>query len=65
LTQHSGDHAGHNRANNNTIKVSGVFVLFPDKMTTSARKEHGLLMNFGNYKFQIRKYAMSHESFEF
>ncbi len=31
----------------------------------SARKEHGLLMNFGNYKFQIRKYAMSHESFEF
>ena len=31
----------------------------------SARKEHGLLMNFGNYKFQIRKYAMSHESLEF
>ncbi len=31
----------------------------------SARKEHGLLINFGNYKFQIRKYAMSHESFEF
>ena len=25
----------------------------------SARKEHGLLMNFGSYKFQIRKYAMS------
>jgi len=25
----------------------------------SARKEHGLLMNFGAYKFQIRKYAMS------
>ena len=31
----------------------------------SARKEHGLLMNFSNYKFQSRKYAMSHESFEF
>ena len=28
----------------------------------SARKEHGLLMNFGGYKFQIRKYAMSQES---
>ncbi len=27
----------------------------------SARKEHGLLVNFGNYKFQIRKYAMSLE----
>jgi GxxExxY protein len=25
----------------------------------SARKEHGLLLNFGSYKFQIRKYAMS------
>ena len=25
----------------------------------SARKEHGLLMNFGSYKFQIQKYAMS------
>src|SRR3984893_18202965 len=25
----------------------------------SARKEHGLLINFGSYKFQIRKYAMS------
>jgi GxxExxY protein len=25
----------------------------------SARKEHGLLMNFGSYKFQIRKYVMS------
>ena len=28
----------------------------------SARKEHGLLINFGGYKFQIRKYAMSQES---
>ena len=27
----------------------------------SARKEHGLLMNFGSYKFQIRKYVMSLE----
>src|SRR6202045_2497884 len=25
----------------------------------SARKEHGPLINFGSYKFQIRKYAMS------
>ena len=25
----------------------------------SARKEHGLLINFGNYKFQIQKYAMN------
>ena len=25
----------------------------------SARKEHGLLINFGNHKFQIQKYAMS------
>jgi GxxExxY protein len=24
----------------------------------STRKEHGLLMNFGSYKFQIKKYAM-------
>jgi GxxExxY protein len=30
----------------------------------SARKEHGLLMNFGGYKFQIRKYAMSHQSLD-
>jgi GxxExxY protein len=30
----------------------------------SARKEHGLLMNFGSYRFQIRKYAMSHESLD-
>jgi GxxExxY protein len=30
----------------------------------SAKKEHGLLMNFGGYKFQIRKYAMSHESLD-
>jgi GxxExxY protein len=25
----------------------------------SSRKEHGLLINFGSYKFQIRKYAMT------
>jgi GxxExxY protein len=25
----------------------------------SSRREHGLLMNFGSYKFQIRKYVMS------
>jgi GxxExxY protein len=31
----------------------------------SSRKEHGLLMNFGAYKFQIRKYAMSLESPDF
>jgi GxxExxY protein len=24
-----------------------------------ARKEHGLMINFGSYKFQIEKYAMS------
>jgi len=30
----------------------------------SARKEHGLLINFGAYIFQIRKYAMSHESLD-
>jgi GxxExxY protein len=30
----------------------------------SARKEHGLLMNFGGYKFQIRKYAMSHPALD-
>ena len=24
----------------------------------SARKEHGLLMNFGSYRFQVRKYVM-------
>jgi GxxExxY protein len=27
----------------------------------SARKEHGVLMNFGSYKFQVRKYVMSLE----
>jgi len=31
----------------------------------SSRKEHGLLMNFGAYKFQICKYAMSQESPDF
>jgi GxxExxY protein len=25
----------------------------------SSQREHGLLMNFGSYKFQIRKYVMS------
>lgn len=25
----------------------------------ASRKEHGLLINFGSYKFQIKKYAMS------
>ena len=25
----------------------------------SARKEHGLLMNFGSYKFQIQTYVMN------
>jgi len=30
----------------------------------SARKEHGLLINFGAYIFQIRKYAMSQESLD-
>ena len=30
----------------------------------SARQEHGLLMNFGGYKFQIRKYAMSHPALD-
>jgi len=28
----------------------------------SARIEHGLLINFGSYKFQIRKYALSKSS---
>ncbi len=27
----------------------------------SARVEDGLLINFGSYKFQIKKYVMSHE----
>jgi GxxExxY protein len=25
----------------------------------SAQKEHGLLINFGSYKFQIQKYVMN------
>jgi GxxExxY protein len=29
----------------------------------SSRKEHGLLLNFGSYKFQIQKYAMSQHPF--
>ena len=28
----------------------------------SARIEHGLLINFGSYKFQIRKYVLSQEN---
>ena len=28
---------------------------------TKIAREHGLLMNFGSYKFQIRKYVMSLE----
>jgi GxxExxY protein len=28
----------------------------------SAKREHGLLMNFGGHRFQIRKYAMNQES---
>ncbi len=28
----------------------------------SARVEHGLLINFGSYKFEIRKYAQNHDS---
>ena len=27
----------------------------------SARREHGLLINFGSYKFQIQKYVMSED----
>jgi len=38
-------------ANEHTAQISGYL--------RSARKEHGLLMNFGSYKFQIRKYVMS------
>lgn len=30
----------------------------------SARREHGLLVNFGSYKFQIRKFAKSLDSIE-
>ena len=30
----------------------------------SAKKEHGLLMNFGGYRFQIRKYAIRHEALD-
>jgi GxxExxY protein len=31
----------------------------------SARREHGLLINFGSYKFQIRKFAKSLDSIGF
>ena len=31
---------------------------------TSARKRHGLLVNFGSYKFEIRKYAGKSENRE-
>lgn len=30
----------------------------------SARREHGLLINFGSYKFQIRKFVLSEPSDE-
>jgi GxxExxY protein len=30
----------------------------------SAKREHGLLMNFGGHRFQIRKYTMSQESID-
>ena len=29
----------------------------------SSRREHGLLINFGSFRFEIRKYAMNQESF--
>ncbi|HXM26433.1 MAG TPA: GxxExxY protein [Chthoniobacterales bacterium] len=38
-------------ANEHTAQILGYL--------RSARKEHGLLMNFGSYKFQIRKYVIS------
>ena len=38
-------------ANEHTAQILGYL--------RSARKEHGLVMNFGSYKFQIRKYVMS------
>jgi GxxExxY protein len=38
-------------ANEHTAQIMGYL--------KSARKEHGLLMNFGSYRFQIRKYVMS------
>ena len=28
----------------------------------SARLEHGLLINFGSYRFELRKFAWSHEA---
>ena len=31
----------------------------------SARREHGLLINFGSYRFQIRKFAKSLDSITF
>jgi GxxExxY protein len=27
----------------------------------SARQEHGLLINFGSFRFQVKKYILSHE----
>ena len=30
----------------------------------SAKREHGVLMNFGGHRFQIRKYTMSQESLD-
>jgi len=38
-------------ANEHTAQILGYL--------RSARKEHGLLVNFGSYKFQIRKYVIS------
>ena len=30
----------------------------------ASRKEHGLLINFGSYKFQIKKYILNHSAAE-
>jgi GxxExxY protein len=38
-------------ANEHTAQILGYL--------RSSQREHGLLMNFGSYKFQIRKYVMS------
>jgi len=38
-------------AEEHTAQILGYFKL--------SRKEHVLLINFGSYKFQIKKYAMS------
>ena len=41
------------RGNEHTAQVLGYL--------KSARLEHGLLINFGSYKFEIRKFAWSEE----